>query len=74
VFIKCEVLAVVNIKITLFWFVTPCSLVGVRISDKPAAYLFTVQQFYPENGGSSVVPLLSFDELLMKIYAFFCSD
>jgi hypothetical protein len=71
---KCEVLAVMNNKITLFWFVTLCSLVGVKISDKPAAYVFTVEEFYPENGGNRFVSLLSLDKLLMKMNAFFCND
>jgi hypothetical protein len=73
VFIKCEALTVVNIKITVFWFVTLCSLVDVRISDKPAVYVFRVEEFYPENGRSNFLSLLSLDKLLMKLNAFFCN-
>jgi hypothetical protein len=71
---KCEVLTVVNIKITAFWFVTQCSLVDVRILDKPAAYVFRVEEFYSENGGSSFISLLSVGKLLMELNAFFCDD
>jgi hypothetical protein len=39
-----EILTVKNVKITVFWDVTLCSVVGTNVSEEPAASIFRVEE------------------------------
>ena len=40
--VRLEVLTAVTVKITVFWDVTPCSLMCTDVTDESAAAIFTV--------------------------------
>jgi hypothetical protein len=51
-----EVLSAVTRHIAVFWGVTPCSMVVINVSKKPAASSFKVEEslfVHPEDGACS---------------------